>query len=165
MALCVIGKGYVFSDSYRNLAAGGYDVEAIQSDVAKRLADAYPALMWFPETGEIGVEADNLRAAKAEYPIEDIRSLMEAAYAEAIASATPIKPVDPILDRFVGRTSVRRLRESAGMTQKQLAERVGVKVSWVQKLEYGDIRPENITLKNALALSDVLGCEPKDLLR
>lgn len=38
------------------------------------------------------------------------------------------------------------------MTQKQLAEQVGVNIRWVQKLEAGEIKLENITFLNAVKL-------------
>ena len=37
-------------------------------------------------------------------------------------------------------------------TQKQLAEQIGVNIRWVQKLEAGDTKLENITFLNAIKL-------------
>ena len=38
------------------------------------------------------------------------------------------------------------------MNQKQLAEQIGVNIRWVQKLEAGDTKLENITFLNAIKL-------------
>lgn len=62
------------------------------------------------------------------------------------------------------RATPRALRAAAHLTQAQLAAAGGVSTRWVQKLESGEIKPENITLKNALALAAALGVEPKDLI-
>lgn len=56
------------------------------------------------------------------------------------------------------------MRHSAGLTQKALAEKIGVTFRWVQKLESGDTKAENITLKNAVALADALGVDVRELL-
>lgn len=55
-------------------------------------------------------------------------------------------------------------REVKGMTQKKLAEKTGINIRQIQKYESGEYNPENITLKNAVALADALDCEPKDFL-
>ena len=60
--------------------------------------------------------------------------------------------------------TVRRLRESRGLTQKALASAAGINITQVQRLESGEAKPANLTLKNALALAAALGVEPKDLI-
>ena len=45
---------------------------------------------------------------------------------------------------------VKELRKRQGLTQKQLAEQIGVNIRWVQKLEAGEIKLENITFLNAI---------------
>lgn len=57
-----------------------------------------------------------------------------------------------------------QLRTGLGLSQAALAQKIGTPISWVQKLEHGQINPENITLKKALALAAALGCEPEDLV-
>jgi transcriptional regulator with XRE-family HTH domain len=44
------------------------------------------------------------------------------------------------------------MRKDKGMTQKHLAEQIGVNIRWVQKLEAGDTKLENITFLNAIKL-------------
>ena len=51
---------------------------------------------------------------------------------------------------------VRRERKLLGMTQKELAERAGMNLRQIQKIESGEILLENLTLKNAVALADAL---------
>ena len=49
------------------------------------------------------------------------------------------------------------LRQSRGLTQKALAEQTGINIRQIQKIEKGEIKIDNITLKNAIALADALG--------
>lgn len=56
------------------------------------------------------------------------------------------------------------LRGNAGLTQTALADALGVTYRWVQKLEYGEARMENISLGKALALADALGVDVRELL-
>lgn len=48
--------------------------------------------------------------------------------------------------------NVKEMRKNRGLTQKQLAEQIGVNIRWVQKLESGEIKLENITFLNAIKL-------------
>lgn len=48
--------------------------------------------------------------------------------------------------------NVKEMRKDKGLTQKQLAEQIGVNIRWVQKLESGEIKLENITFLNAIKL-------------
>ena len=50
------------------------------------------------------------------------------------------------------------------MTQSQLATAAGVNIRQIQKMESGEIQPENITLGTALRLAKALGVEPDDLI-
>lgn len=47
---------------------------------------------------------------------------------------------------------IKEMRKKNGLTQKQLADQVGVNIRWVQKLEAGEIKLENITFLNAVKL-------------
>lgn len=48
--------------------------------------------------------------------------------------------------------NIKEMRKEKGLTQKQLAEQIGVNIRWVQKLEAGEIKLENITFLNAAKL-------------
>lgn len=48
--------------------------------------------------------------------------------------------------------NIKEMRKEKGLTQKQLAEQIGVNIRWVQKLEAGEIKLENITFLNAVKL-------------
>lgn len=48
--------------------------------------------------------------------------------------------------------NIKQIRKEKGITQKQLAEQIGVNIRWVQKLEAGEIKVENITFINAVKL-------------
>lgn len=60
--------------------------------------------------------------------------------------------------------ALRSYRKQAGFTQLQLAEKTGINVRQIQKLESGEILAENMTLKNAIALADVLGVDVRQLI-
>lgn len=60
--------------------------------------------------------------------------------------------------------ALRRLRKAAGLTLKQLSDLSGVNIRQIQRVEGGESDAGNITLKNATALSAVLGVEPAELL-
>ena len=55
-------------------------------------------------------------------------------------------------------------RSSMEMTQKELAERSGVNIRQIQRYESGSSGCKNMTLKNAVSISDVLECDVRDLL-
>ena len=58
---------------------------------------------------------------------------------------------------------LRTIRERSGLTQAQLAERVGVSARAVRKWETAGIR--HASLGNAERAAAALGCEVADLLR
>lgn len=60
--------------------------------------------------------------------------------------------------------SLKELRLSQGLTLQALSEKSGVHSVKICQIEMGKIKPENMSLKNALRLADALGCHPRDLL-
>jgi transcriptional regulator with XRE-family HTH domain len=56
---------------------------------------------------------------------------------------------------------IRQARENAGLTQKQLAEALGLDQSAVSNWETGKSEP---VINNLRRLADILGCNPADLL-
>lgn len=59
---------------------------------------------------------------------------------------------------------VKTARIDAGLTQKALAEKIGVKQSWVGKLEAGTVKIENITARKLIDLAAALGVDPRELI-
>lgn len=59
---------------------------------------------------------------------------------------------------------LRELRQAKGLTLKQLAEISGVHYMKIHQIENGKIKPENMTLRNAIKLAEALGCTPDELL-
>lgn len=55
-------------------------------------------------------------------------------------------------------------RSVMGMTQKELAEKSGVNIRQIQKYESGEYDIGNMTLRNAILLSEALECDVSDLL-
>ena len=61
-------------------------------------------------------------------------------------------------------TKLEWARRMAGMTQAELAEKSGVNIRQVQKVEVGEIPAGNMTARNLIALADALGIDAKELL-
>ncbi len=62
-------------------------------------------------------------------------------------------------DYRVGRR-IQRIRKSKGLSQEQLAEKVGVSTTWIGYLETGYRRPN---LKMIYRIADALGVKVKDI--
>lgn len=56
---------------------------------------------------------------------------------------------------------IKQLRTTAGMTQRELAEKAGVNIRQIQKYEVDQPEIGNVSLRIAVALADALGV--KDL--
>jgi transcriptional regulator with XRE-family HTH domain len=59
---------------------------------------------------------------------------------------------------------LRELRKGKGMTLKALSEKSGVHQVRIAQYEAGKFKVENMSLRNALKLSEALDCHPRDLL-
>lgn len=55
-------------------------------------------------------------------------------------------------------------RLKSGMTQAELSKKSGVYIRQIQKVESGEIETGNMAAKNLIAIADVLGVNPKDLI-
>lgn len=55
-------------------------------------------------------------------------------------------------------------RRMAGMTQAQLAEKSGVYIRQIQRVEVGEAEAGNLTAKNLLSIADALGVDARDLI-
>lgn len=55
-------------------------------------------------------------------------------------------------------------RLGAGLGQKELAERSGVNVNYIQRVELGQGKAGNMAAKNLLALAKALGVNPEELI-
>lgn len=56
------------------------------------------------------------------------------------------------------------LRSQMNMTQGELAEKSGVNIRQIQRYESGSSELGNMTVKNAIAICNILECEVKDLI-
>lgn len=56
------------------------------------------------------------------------------------------------------------MRMASELSQPALAEKSGVDIRKIQRLEAGDIAPGNLSLRVAVALSDALEVDVRDLL-
>lgn len=52
----------------------------------------------------------------------------------------------------------------AEMTQANLAEKSGVNIRQIQRVELGESDAGNLTARNLIAIADVLSVAPKDLI-
>lgn len=50
------------------------------------------------------------------------------------------------------------------MTQQELAEKAGVGLRLIQKVEGGEALAGNLTARNLLSIADALGVDPKKLI-
>lgn len=55
-------------------------------------------------------------------------------------------------------------RKELGITQAELASKAGVNRSQIAKLESGEIKAENLTVKTLFAIADVLNVDPRELI-
>lgn len=55
-------------------------------------------------------------------------------------------------------------RRAAAMTTPELAERSGVNIRQIQRVELGEAEEGNLTARNLLALADALGVDLRTLL-
>ena len=58
--------------------------------------------------------------------------------------------------------SLKDERKNLGLTQQQLADKAGVNIRWIQKIESGEIDLENITVMNAFKLIKALYGDTED---
>jgi transcriptional regulator with XRE-family HTH domain len=63
-------------------------------------------------------------------------------------------------ERLMPETILARLRKERNMTQAQLAEKSGVHIKSIARLEIGDRPLSNLRLSTALALADALQVDP-----
>jgi len=61
-------------------------------------------------------------------------------------------------------TKLEWARLAVGMGQKELAEKSGVNVKYIQGIEYGKSEAGNMTARNLLTLAGALGVEVRDLI-
>lgn len=55
-------------------------------------------------------------------------------------------------------------RLASGLSQQQLAEESGVNVRQIRRVELDEADAGNLTAKNLLALADVLGVDPREIV-
>jgi putative transcriptional regulator len=58
---------------------------------------------------------------------------------------------------------LKEVRKSKGLSQKRLAEALGMSLQNIQNIEYGSAK--SIPLDTLSRLCEVLGCQPGDLLK
>ena len=61
-------------------------------------------------------------------------------------------------------TKLGSLREAAGFTQLQLAQKSGISIRTIQAYEIGSRNFDNCSVKRALLIADLLQCNVRDLL-
>lgn len=75
------------------------------------------------------------------------------------------KTVDTMagLMKPVPKNSVQTLRLVRGLTQQEVADRAHMTVSQLQRIEYGERKIENLSLKTAISLASALGVRVEEL--
>lgn len=59
---------------------------------------------------------------------------------------------------------VKTYRKKQGLTQIDLANRAGLNIRQIQKIENGEVQTENITLKTMQAIAQALNAKIDDLI-
>lgn len=59
---------------------------------------------------------------------------------------------------------VKMYRKKQGLTQADLANRAGLNIRQIQKIENGEVRTENIALKTMQAIAQALNAKIDDLI-
>lgn len=59
---------------------------------------------------------------------------------------------------------VKAYRKKQGLTQADLANRAGLNIRQIQKIENGEAQTENVTLKTMQAIAQVLNAKIDDLI-
>jgi len=59
---------------------------------------------------------------------------------------------------------VKMYRKKQGLTQADLANRAGLNIRQIQKIENGEVQTENITLKTMQAIAQALNAKIDDLI-
>ena len=55
-------------------------------------------------------------------------------------------------------------RTNAGVTQQQLADASGVNIRQIRRVELGTSEAGNMSARNLLAIADILGVDPRNLI-
>lgn len=55
-------------------------------------------------------------------------------------------------------------RMAAGLTQQQLADASGVNIRQIRRVEMGTSEAGNMSARNLLAIADILGVDPRNLI-
>lgn len=96
-------------------------------------------------------ESISIRMLQKMYP-----TLHEADITKTVDTMTAmLKPAE--------KSSVQTLRMIRGMTQQELADRANMTVSQLQRIEYGERKVENLSLKTAIALAKALGVSVEEM--
>ena len=148
-------KYYIIADLKRNPAAGE-DVPPVPG------AQVYAGKM------KTIIEADNWETAMKQGQ-ELIRGCLKKHIVPYQWAWMPVKDAEKmgdtsIYDRYPTATRLTYARIKAGLTQKQLAERSGVNIRQIQRVELGESDAGNLTARNLLAIADALGADPRALL-
>jgi DNA-binding Xre family transcriptional regulator len=77
------------------------------------------------------------------------------------AALTPVSYLCDLLNMAKQRHFIREWRQAKGLTQEQLAERIGITKSYLSKIETGKKRYDQPFLE---ATAEALSCEPADLI-
>lgn len=62
-------------------------------------------------------------------------------------------------------SKLKKFRQAADLTQKELADKTGINIRQIQKYESGEYALGNMTAKTLLAISDALGVDPHVLIQ
>ena len=94
-------------------------------------------------------------------PLYDIRKMYHP-YHEADISKS-VELLKKML-RKPEKIDIAKYRRFKGLTQAELAKKAHMSISQLQRLEYGERKTENLTLRSALSLANALGIDVEELI-
>ena len=61
--------------------------------------------------------------------------------------------------------TVKEAIQAAGISQSELSRRSGINLRQIQKIVAGEYKAGNVTAKNLISIADILGVDPRELIK
>lgn len=61
--------------------------------------------------------------------------------------------------------TVKEALQAAGISQSELSRRSGINLRQIQKIVAGEYKACNVTAKNLICIADILGVDPRELIK
>ena len=109
-----------------------------------------------------GIEEEHFHASTGTVSMTEIRNMYEAYHEMDLAHF--VERLDELWNQHYPETNLKRIRDLAGLSQRELAELSGVSVRQIQLFEQRQRDINQTRAIDVLRLSRALGCKNEDLL-